>query len=83
MSTLPEAPWTKISVDFFGPVPTGETLLVIIDLYTQFPFIYLMKSTSCDREVEKFEHLFSILDILQNAKMITDLLLVQPNLKTI
>ena len=27
MSTLPEAPWTKISVDFFGPeIRKGKTI---------------------------------------------------------
>ena len=31
MTPLPETPWPELSTDFYGPLPTGEYLLVIID----------------------------------------------------
>ena len=31
MTPLPETPWRELSTDFYGPLPTGEYLLVIID----------------------------------------------------
>ena len=33
---LPAAPWTETSVDFAGPFPFGEYLLVVIDDYRRF-----------------------------------------------
>ena len=46
MSTLPEKVFEEISVDFYGPLPNGEKLLNIIDLYSRFPLIEIMKTTT-------------------------------------
>ena len=37
MSKLPPGPWLDLSVDFCGPLPTGEYLLVITDEYSRSP----------------------------------------------
>ena len=34
---MPNAPWEQVHVDYCGPVPTGEYLLVVIDRYSRFP----------------------------------------------
>ena len=60
MSELPESPWTNIAIDFFGPVLSGEIFLVIVDLYTRFLFIEIMKTTTVEKFIERLEHLFSI-----------------------
>ena len=31
MTKMPENPWTELSADFFGPMPTGEHILVMVD----------------------------------------------------
>jgi hypothetical protein len=31
MTPLPKAPWCEIAIDFVGPFPSGEVLLVVID----------------------------------------------------
>ena len=46
MTTLPEAPWCELSSDFYGPLPSGEYLLVIIDDYSRFPVVELVRSIS-------------------------------------
>ena len=33
-SPLPDHQWQQVSLDLFGPLPSGEKLLVIIDLYS-------------------------------------------------
>ena len=60
MSELPSATWTEISKDFFGPVPSGEKLLVIIDLYSRFPLVEIMKKTTENSVINRLEKLFSI-----------------------
>ena len=34
---LPRAPWKEVAMDFLGPFPTGEYLLVVIDEFSRFP----------------------------------------------
>lgn len=34
---LPERPWQRVDMDFWGPLATGEHLLVIIDEYSRYP----------------------------------------------
>ena len=39
MSELPRGPWLYLSVDFCGPLPTGEYLLVIVNEYSWYPVV--------------------------------------------
>ena len=43
---LPDHPWQCIDIDFWGPLPNGESLLVMIDEYTRYPEVEFLKSTS-------------------------------------
>ena len=58
-SVLPEQPWSEIAIDFYGPLPTGEKLLVITDLYSRFPFIEFMKNTDANNVIIRLEQLFT------------------------
>ena len=33
---LPDGPWQHIALDFIGPFPTGEQILVIVDYYSRY-----------------------------------------------
>ena len=68
MSTLSEKVFEEISVDFYGPLPNGEKLLSIIDLYSRFPFIEIMKTTTAVKVIERLENLFSIHDYLEKLR---------------
>ena len=46
MTELPNRPWEKIAVDFHGPLPSGHSLLVMIDEYSRFPVVEIVSSTS-------------------------------------
>nr|XP_058973198.1 uncharacterized protein K02A2.6-like [Pocillopora verrucosa] len=37
MTQLPNAPWKELAMDFLGPLPSGEYLMVVIDEYSRFP----------------------------------------------
>jgi len=47
-STLPTAPWCEIFTDFHGPLPFDEKLLVILDEYSRFPVVHIMRNTTTD-----------------------------------
>ena len=68
MSELPASPWSDIAIDFFGPLPTGETLLVVIDLYTRFPLVEVMKRTTVELVIERLENIFSIFGYPESIK---------------
>ena len=60
MSTLPEKVFEETSVDFYGTLSNGEKLLSIIDLYSRFPLIEIMKTITAVKVIERLENLFSI-----------------------
>ena len=43
VSQLPKAPWSEISADFHGPLRSGEKLFFILDEYSRFPIVHIMK----------------------------------------
>ena len=49
-------------MDFCGPFPTGEYLLVVIDAYSPFPEVDIVHSTSAKSTTEKLERIFSTHD---------------------
>ena len=56
---LPTGPWKKIHIDFYGPMPTGEYLLVIIDRYSCFPIVEIVKSTRAKTIIPKLDKTFA------------------------
>ena len=45
LSAMPEGPWEKVHIDFYGPLRSGKHLLVVIDRYSRFPEVEIVKST--------------------------------------
>jgi len=60
MSELPEAKWTNLAADFYGPLPTGEMLLVIQDEYSRFPVIEVVHSTSANTTIAAMDRILSM-----------------------
>ena len=48
MSQLPPGAWQNLSMDFCGPLPTGEYLMVIMDEYSRYPNVEIVKSVSAN-----------------------------------
>lgn len=57
---LPESPWSHVSMDILGPLPSGESLLVIIDLYSRYRITEVLRrgSTGTTDIVEKIRPIF-------------------------
>ncbi|XP_053374880.1 uncharacterized protein K02A2.6-like [Mercenaria mercenaria] len=45
---LPSGPWEYLACDLLGPLPTGEHLVVVIDFYSRFMEIEIVKSTTSE-----------------------------------
>ena len=59
MSQLPPAPWHTLHMDFCGPFPSGEYLFVVIDAYSRFPEVDIVRSTSISAIIPKLDRMFA------------------------
>lgn len=59
MSKLPERPWSHLSTDFYGPLPSGHYLLVIRCDRSRFPEVEVLGSTSANVVIPAMDKLFS------------------------
>lgn len=56
---LPSGPWEDIALDFLGPLPSGHSVLVIIDYYSRYYEIAILKSTTAEKTVETLKVIFA------------------------
>ena len=59
MSDIPEHQWHTVGVDFKESLPSGEYLLVVIDLYSRYPEVDIVKSTSAQAIIPKLDRIFA------------------------
>ena len=58
-TVLPERPWQCIDMDFWGPLPGGESVLVMIDKYSRFPEVEFVSGTSAQAVVPHIDRVFA------------------------
>ncbi|GFR84457.1 polyprotein [Elysia marginata] len=59
MSPLPKRPWDELSVDFAGPFPTEEYLLIVIDDFSRFPEVEIVHSITAQTVTFKLNQIFA------------------------
>ena len=59
-SDPPAGPWVDISMDFYDPIPGGGKLLVIIDNFSRFPLVEIMRTTTEKVLMVRLEQIFGI-----------------------
>ena len=60
MLKLPEYPWNQIAIDCYGPLPCDEKLFVLIDMYSHYPIVEILKNPSAQSVIRKFNKIFSM-----------------------
>lgn len=68
MSALPDRPWADVCMDFCGPYPSGDYLMVLIDEYTRFPIVELIRSTAASTVIPHLDRIFGIFGIPDRLK---------------
>ena len=56
---MPNSPWDKVKIDFYGPLPTGQYILVVIDCYSRFPEIEILTTISAQKVIPKLDSIFT------------------------
>ena len=57
---MPDAPWDKVHVDFYGLLPSGEYFLVVIDRYSRYPEVEIIRSTKASVVIPKLDKIFAM-----------------------
>ena len=58
MSDLPRGNWLNLSFDFCGPLSSGQYLLVMIDEYSRFPVVEVLRSTAAETVIPVVDKVF-------------------------
>ena len=56
---LPRGPWQDLAVDLLGPLPSRDSVLVVVDYFSRFYEIGVMRSTTSEKIIERLEEIFT------------------------
>jgi hypothetical protein len=65
---LPAKAWLELAMDFFGPIPNGNELLVLMDKFSRMPVVEEVKTTAADFVLPKLDTIFSLLGIPEDLE---------------
>ena len=68
MSDMPNQAWENLSMDFCGPLPTGQYLFVIIDEHSRYPVVEIVNSVSANTVIPVLDKVLSIFGIPKIVK---------------
>ena len=63
MTPLPSEPWKEVAMDFWGPINTGEYLLVVVCKQSRWAEVDFVSGTSARAVIPKLDRIFSSLGI--------------------
>lgn len=58
-TTMPDGPWQDLAVDLLGPLPSGHSILVVVDYYSRFYEYDILKSTTTEKVIDSLDEIFS------------------------
>lgn len=56
---FPDEAWEAVALDFKGPLPSGEYLLVVIDYFSKYTIVEIMRSTTTVNLIAALRKMFS------------------------
>ena len=58
-SSLPDGPWQDVSTDLLGPLPSGHSLLVVVDYFSRYYEVRTLTSTTTEKVIDHLEDIFA------------------------
>ena len=65
---FPDREWQDLAIDILGPLPSGDYLLVVVDYYSRFFEVGIMKTITSTKVINFLEKLFSFLGLPSSIK---------------
>lgn len=56
---LPAEPWIDVAIDFLGPLPSNDYLLVLVDYFSRYKEIKVMKNITAAETINALKEIFS------------------------
>lgn len=67
-TVLPKAPWQDVAADLLGPLPGGEYLFVVVDYYSRYFEIDILKSILSRNIIDSLDRMFAMHGIPESMK---------------
>lgn len=58
--SLPEKAWVDVALDFLGPMPGGEYVLVVIDYYSRYTELAVMNKITARETINQLKRMFRV-----------------------
>ena len=60
LTPFPVKPFSTVNIDLFGPLASGETILGVVDQYSKWPELYVLKGgVSTEKVTKALDELFA------------------------
>ncbi|XP_058456465.1 uncharacterized protein K02A2.6-like [Malaya genurostris] len=56
---LPSGPWQHLAVDYLGPLPTGHYLFVVVDYFSRYIEVEIMKKIDSGETIKRLASIFA------------------------
>jgi hypothetical protein len=67
-TVMPSKAWDQLAMDFFGPLPNKNELMVVRDEMSRFPLVEEVKKTAAEHVCPALDKIFSLLGIPSQLK---------------
>ena len=57
-TAFPSQPWQYLAVDLMGPLPSGEYVIVVVDFFSRYFEVDIMRSTTAVKVIESLDKIF-------------------------
>ena len=68
MTKLPEGPWERVSMDFVGPLPNKDMILVLWDQYAKYPVVEFVTTMAAESTIRVLDRVFTTFGIPKEIK---------------
>ena len=58
-TALPTSPWVDLAADLMGPLPSGEHLFVVVDYFSRYVEVKVMKTTTAQKIIAALDEIFA------------------------
>ena len=56
---LPSGPWQDLAIDLLGPLPSGDSVLVVVDYFSRYYEVEVLRSATSEKVIEYLEKIFT------------------------
>jgi hypothetical protein len=68
-TALPDNPWEYKGVDYLGPLPNGQYILVVVDNYSRYNEMIFTRSTTSESTISHIPQIFARFGIPQRIRV--------------